>query len=82
MALTLEDKLKGNYVSIEDVDIGSCSSRLIYIKGYENPLKVTKQVFKDGDDDESPYLYLVTNDIDLTSEKILEIYKRGEKANL
>ena len=34
---------------------------------------------KDGDDDESIYLYLVTNDIDLTTDKILEIYKRRWK---
>ncbi len=76
VALTLEDKINGNYVNIKDVDMGKCSSRLVYIKGYEKPLKITKQVFKNGDDDESPYLYLVTNDIDLNSKKILEIYKR------
>jgi len=79
VALTLEDKINGNYVSISDVDMGNCSSRLVYLKGYEKPLKITKQVFKDGDDDESRYLYLVTNDIDLSSEEILEIYKRRWK---
>jgi len=79
VALTLEDKINGNYVSIDDVDIGSCSSRLVFIKGYKKPLKVTKQVFKNGDDDESTYLYLVTNDTTLSPKRILEIYKRRWK---
>jgi len=79
VALSYEDKINGNYVNIADVDTGDCSSRLVYLKGYEDALRITKQVSKDGDDDESIYLYLVTNDIDLTTDKILEIYKRRWK---
>lgn len=79
VALSREDKNNGKYVSIADVDMGDCSSRLVYLEGYEDALKVTKQVSKDGDDDESIYLYLVTNDIDLTTDKILEIYQRRWK---
>ena len=79
VALSYEDKINGNYVSIADVDMEDSSSRLVYLEGYEDTLKVTKQVSKDGDDDESIYLYLVTNDIDLTTDKILEIYKRRWK---
>ena len=79
VALSKEDKLNGKYVSIADVDMEGCSSRLVYLEGYEDTLKITKQVSKDGDDDESIYLYLMTNDIDLTTDKILEIYKRRWK---
>jgi len=79
VALSKEDKINGNYVSISSVDMGDCSSRLVYLEGYENTVKITKQVSKDGDDDESIYLYLVTNDIDLTTDRILEIYKRRWK---
>jgi IS4 transposase len=79
VALSYEDKIKGKYVNIKDVDIEGCSSRLIYLEGYENALKVIKQVSKDGDDDKSAYLYLVTNDIDISTDKILEIYKRRWK---
>jgi IS4 transposase len=79
VALTKKDKDNGKYVSIATVDMGDCSSRLVYLEGYENTLKITKQVSKDGDDDESIYLYLVTNDIDLLTNKILEIYKRRWK---
>jgi len=79
VALSHEDKINGKYVSIANVDMEGCSSRLVYLEGYEDTLKITKQVSKDGDDDESIYLYLVTNDIDLTTDKILEIYKRRWK---
>jgi hypothetical protein len=79
VALSREDKINGKYVSIATVDMGDCSSRLVYLEGYEDTLKIIKQVSKDGDDDESIYLYLVTNDIDLSTNKILEIYKRRWK---
>jgi hypothetical protein len=79
VALTKKDKDNGKYVSIATVDMGDCSSRLVYLEEYEDTLKIIKQVSKDGDDDESIYLYLVTNDIDLLTNKILEIYKRRWK---
>ncbi|MCK5679126.1 MAG: transposase, partial [Flavobacteriaceae bacterium] len=79
VALTLEDKINGKYVSISELDMEGDSSRLVYFKGYEKPLIVARQVFKNGDDDKFTYLYLATNDIDLCSEKILEIYKRRWK---
>lgn len=79
VALSREEKDNGKYVSISSVDMGDCSSRLVYLEGYADTVKIIKQVSKDGDDDESIYLYLVTNDIDLTTNKILEIYKRRWK---
>jgi len=79
IALTLEEKNKGKYVNISTIDIEGGSSRLIYLEGYEKPLKLIKQVVKNGDDDESTYLYLVTNDINLSFNEVLEIYKRRWK---
>ena len=77
--LSKKDKKEGKYVNISKLDIEGGSSRLIYLEGYEKPLRIIKQVVKNGDDDESTYLYLVTNDIDLSFHKILEIYKRRWK---
>ena len=79
IALTLEEKNKGKYVNISSIDIEGGSSRLIYLEGYEKPLRLIKQVVKNGDDGESTYLYLVTNDIDLSFNEVLEIYKRRWK---
>ncbi len=79
IALTLEERNKGKYVNISSIDIKGGSSRLIYIEGYKKPLRLIKQVVKNGDDGESTYLYLVTNDIDLSFNQVLEIYKRRWK---
>ena len=79
VALTLEDRNKGNYVNISNTDIEGGSSRLIYLEGYKNPLRIIKQVVKNGDDGESSYLYLITNDIGLSFNEVLEIYKRRWK---
>ena len=79
IALTLEEKSKGKYVNISTIDIEGGSSRLVYLEGYEKPLRLIKQVVKDGNDGESNYLYLVTNDIDLSFQEVLEIYKKRWK---
>ncbi len=79
IALTLEERNKGKYVNISSIDIKGGSSRLIYIEGYKKPLRLIKQVVKNGDDGESTYLYLVTNDIDLSFNQVLQIYKRRWK---
>jgi len=52
---------------------------LIYLEGYKKPLRIIKQVVKNGDDGESTYLYLITNDIDLSFNEVLEIYKKRWK---
>ncbi len=79
IALSQEEKDKGKYVNISTIDMEGGSSRLIYLEGYKKPLKLIKQVVKNGDDDESIYLYLITNDIDLSFDEVLEIYKRRWK---
>ena len=66
-------------VNISNIDMEGGSSRLIYLEGYEKPLRIIKQVVKNGDDGESNYLYLVTNDIGLSFKQVLKIYKRRWK---
>jgi len=79
IALTVEERNKGKYVNISTIGIEGGSSRLIYLEGYEKPLRLIKQVVKNGDDGESIYLYLVTNDIDLSFDEVLKIYQRRWK---
>ena len=79
IALTEEERNNGKYVNISNIDMEGGSSRLIYLEGYEKPLRIIKQVVKNGDDGESNYLYLVTNDIGLSFNEVLEIYKRRWK---
>ncbi|MDQ7061906.1 MAG: transposase [Sulfurimonas sp.] len=79
VAFTLEERNNGKYVNISSIDIEGGSSRLVYLEGYKKPLRLIKQVVKNGDDGESIYLYLVTNDIDLSFNEVLKIYKRRWK---
>jgi len=79
IALTKEERNQGKYVNISNIDIEGGSSRLIYLEGYEKPLRLIKQVVKNDDDGESTYLYLVTNDIDLSFDAVLKIYQRRWK---
>jgi hypothetical protein len=79
IALTKKDKDKGKYVNISSVDIEACSSRLIYLEGYKDPIKLIKQVVKNGNDGKPVYLYLITNDITLNFLEVLEIYKKRWK---
>ena len=79
VALSLKDKNKGRYVSINSIDMGACSNRLIYLKGCDIPLNIGRQIVKNGNDGEPLYLYLVTNDMDLSFQKTLEIYQKRWK---
>ena len=67
VALSSEDKKNGKYVSIASVDTEGLSGRRVYLEGIEKPLKITKQVFTNGDDDSLAYLYLISIDIDSIS---------------
>jgi len=79
IAISVEDRNKGNYVNISSVDIEACSSRLIYLEGYKDPINLIKQVVKNGNDDKSVYLYLITNDITLNFQEVLDVYKKRWK---
>jgi hypothetical protein len=79
IALSLEDRNNGNYVNISNADIEACSSRLIYLEGYKDPINLIKQVVKNGNDGKSVYLYLITNNITLNFQEVLEIYKKRWK---
>jgi len=79
VALSLEAKNKGRYVNIDSIDMGACSSRLIYLKGCNIPLNIGKQIVKNGNDGEPMYLYLITNDMDLSFNQTLEIYQKRWK---
>jgi len=79
IALSLEDKNKGKYVNIDSIDIGACSSQLIYLKGCNIPLNIGRQIVKNGNDGEPLYLYLITNDTNISFSKTLEIYQKRWK---
>ena len=71
--LSKEDRVKGINLDVESLKDKECV--LVYIKGVEFPLKFSKHILKDQDN-KVIALYLVTTDLTLDSEKILQLYKK------
>ncbi len=76
LALSREDKEKGNFVSIKTLELEG-RSMVVYVKQLVFPIVVTSQVFKNGDD--TATLYLASNDLNLTGEQMATIYQKRWK---
>ena len=65
VALSEQEKREGRFVAVSEVDITAAQCRLVYLKGVDFPVVLTKQIFtnKDGS---SGILYLVSSDTSLT----------------
>ncbi len=75
VALTLEDKTAGNFVRIDSLQLEKGTTQLVYLKGLNFSVQLTKQVFKNKDESEG-ILYLVSSDLNLTSDQIITIYQK------
>lgn len=80
VALSLEDKQQGKYVSIKDSAPKECV-RTVYVEQLDFPLLICKQVFKNGDGSAGT-LYLATNDLNLTYERMTTIYQKRWKVEV
>lgn len=76
VALSMEDKNKGHYVSIKSMELEE-RTLVVYVKQLDFPVAITCRVFKNGDD--TAALYLASNDLNLTSEQMATIYKKRWK---
>ena len=63
VALSKDDKEKGIYHSIEFLELEGCTMS-VYLKQYNKPVLIAKQVFKNGDGSTGT-LYLATSDLNL-----------------
>jgi IS4 transposase len=77
VALSKEEKLKGNYVSIDSLELEECT-KLVYFKQLENPVLICKQVFKNGDGSTGT-LYLASSDLNLDYQSLTTIYEKRWK---
>lgn len=73
VALSEEDRKKGNWINIESLDLGQ-AERVVWLKGMDCPLSLTRQVFKNGDG--TANLYLVCSDLGLSFDQVTALYKR------
>jgi len=73
VALSEEDRKKGNWINIKLLDPGQ-AEKMVWLKGLDRPLLLTRQVFKNGDD--TANLYLVCSDLGLSFDQVTALYKR------
>ncbi len=74
IALSLADKLAGNYVRVDALDIEPNTVREIYLESVAFPLLFMKQVFV-NEDESTGIQYLVTSDLTLTAAGITTLYR-------
>jgi hypothetical protein len=79
VALSLEDKKQGRYVRVDTLELEPNTPLTIYLEGVDFPLDLVKQVFTNGDGSMG-ILYLVTSDLELTTDEITTIY--GKRWNV
>ena len=78
VALSKEDKQKGNYQALSELITGDKTTQTVYLKNVDFPLILVKQVFKNKDGSEG-CLYLVCSKEGLDFETITTLYKRRWK---
>jgi hypothetical protein len=78
VALSEEDKSKGKYQRIDQLEIPESTIQTIYLEGVPFPLHLVRQVFtnKDGS---TGVRYLVTSDLTLSADQIIAIYQKRWK---
>ena len=78
VALSKMDKKNGRYVKIEKLCFEEKAVKTVYLEGVIPSVNLIKQVFK-NDDGSFGVIYLITNDLDLTYDQIITIYKKRWK---
>jgi len=78
VALSEDDKFKGKYQRIDQLEIPAGTIQTIYLEGVPFPLHLVRQVFtnKDGS---TGVRYLVTSDLTLSADQIIVIYQKRWK---
>jgi len=74
-ALSLNDKKLGQYSRIDTLPIEAGTGWEIWLEGVDFPLILVKQIFTNGDGSTGS-LYLVSNDIELSYDRITTLYKK------
>ena len=75
LAMTEQDKENSNYQRLESIGLEDGIAKQVYLKDVDFPVQVLKQTY-DNKDGSIGVVYLVTNDLSIDGDKILEIYKK------
>ena len=75
VAVSLEDKLNGQWISVSTLEIKANTALEIWLEGVDFSLSLVKQVFTNEDGSEG-ILYLISSDKTLDKDRITTIYQR------
>ena len=78
VALSYEDKLSGNFVAVNKLDLSPEETLAVYIKGNDFPIQLVKEVYTNKDFSTAE-IFLVTNDLTLNYKQITTIYGKRWK---
>ena len=70
-----DDKLAGRYQPLDSIGLEDGVPQKVYLKDIGFAVQLLKKIFK-NEDGSTGTLYLVTNDIEIDGERILELYKK------
>jgi hypothetical protein len=73
--LSPKDKIEGSSTSIGNLDMGTDTTKRVWIEGLSFPVLLFKKVFKNKDGS-TGVMYLLCSDLNLTPSKIYKIYQR------
>jgi hypothetical protein len=75
VALCLEDKLQGRYLTVSRLDLSAGTTREVWLEEVDFPVLLAKQVFT-NEDGSTGTRYLVTDDLTLTFDQLTALYQK------
>ena len=73
LALSEEERKKGQYQNLKTLNLKDNEKRKVWLKELPFPVAIIKKIFK-NEDGSTGELYLVTNDLENDADRIYEIY--------
>jgi len=75
IALSEEDKKKGQYQNLNTLSLKDGEKRIVWLKDLSFPVALIVKIFK-NEDGSTGTLYLVTNDLESSADRIYEVYQK------
>jgi hypothetical protein len=75
IALSEEERKKGQYQNLNALPLKDGDKRIVWLKDISFPVALIKKIFK-NEDGSTGVLYLVTNDLESSADRIYEVYQK------
>ena len=75
VALSEKERKKGSYQNLNRLQLKDGEKRIIWLKDFSFPVALIAKVFK-NEDGSTGTLYLVTNDLENSADRIYEVYQK------